>query len=62
MGSRASVGDDAHIVPHVDHRASCQNPCHCEPVTDVTGVAIRTPHAWRFSAIHIRQKTSGTRK
>ena len=26
-------------------RASCQNPCHCEPVTDVTGVAIRTPHA-----------------
>ena len=27
------------------HRTPCQNPCHCEPVTDVTGVAIRTPHA-----------------
>ena len=21
-----------------------EKPCHCEPVTDVTGVAIRIPH------------------
>ena len=24
-------------------------PCHCEPVTDVTGVAIRPPEALRFA-------------
>ena len=24
-------------------RPPCKNPCHCEPVTDVTGVAIRIP-------------------
>ena len=24
-------------------RTPCKKPCHCEPVTDVTGVAIRTP-------------------
>ena len=23
------------------HRTPCKTPCHCEPVTDVTGVAIR---------------------
>ena len=25
------------------HRTSCKKNCHCEPVTDVTGVAIRNP-------------------
>ncbi len=25
------------------HCTPCKKPCHCEPVTDVTGVAIRTP-------------------
>ena len=35
------VGADAYIGPL--YRTQCKTPCHCEPVTDVTGVAIRIP-------------------
>ena len=35
-----SVGADAHIAP--PYRTPGKKLCHCEPVTDVTGVAIRT--------------------
>ena len=33
---------DLKSVP-CNKRSTKPNPCHCEPVTDVTGVAIRTP-------------------
>ena len=49
--------------PMKTHRASCKTRCHCEPVTDVTGVAIRNsidstrkndrPQAGRFLIFHI---------
>ena len=39
--NNASVGADAYIGPL--YRTPCKTPCHCEPVTDVTGVAIRNP-------------------
>ena len=39
--TRNSVGADAYIGP--PYRTPCKTPCHCEPVTDVTGVAIRSP-------------------
>ena len=35
-----------------------QKTCHCEPVTDVTGVAIRTP--LRRAALAGREKTSAS--
>ena len=42
------VGADAPVRPPGLAPTPCKKPCHCEPVTDVTGVAIRSPRPLRW--------------